>query len=214
MTKSVESPTGRVESAGASARQGAVDRHLRRPTSSLQAPLPAPRRTPGGGGGSPPRRQHRNEATTGLLRGYYEGYYEATTRSTKGLLRGYYKATTRLLGGLPRGYYKATTRLLRGYHHRSRTCTYCALGPFYFIGHPYILFITLITRSCTSIRFAYSPHGSLLDRTPSTLAAARVPPPAPGGSLDGRSRAALTRPRLGLPGYTHRAHTSHRRGDL
>ena len=104
-----------------------------------------------------------------LLRGYYEGYYEATTRSTKGLLRGYYGATTRLLGGLPRGYYKATTRLLRGYHHRSRTCTYCALGPFYFIGHPYILFITLITRSCTSILFAYSPHGSLLDRTPSTL---------------------------------------------
>ena len=63
--------------------------------------------------GSPPRRQHRNEATTGLLRGYYESYYEATT----GLLRGYYVATTRLL----QGYYQATTnqattRLLRGYY--------------------------------------------------------------------------------------------------
>jgi hypothetical protein len=58
--------------------------------------------------GSPPRRQHRNEATTGLLRGYYESYYEATT----GLLRGYYVATTRLL----QGYYQATTRLPLGYY--------------------------------------------------------------------------------------------------
>jgi hypothetical protein len=62
------------------------------------------RRTHGGGGGSPPRGQHRNEATTGLLRGYYESYYEATTR----LLRGYYVATT--------GHYQATTRPLPGYH--------------------------------------------------------------------------------------------------
>jgi hypothetical protein len=61
---------------------------------------------------SPPRRQHRNEATTGLLRGYYaellRGYYGATTR----LLRGYYEATTRLLPG----HYQATTRLLQGYY--------------------------------------------------------------------------------------------------
>ena len=84
---------------------GRVDRHIRRPTSSLQAPLLALCRR-GGGGGSPPRRQHRNEATAGLLRGHYESYYEATTR----LLRGYYEATTRPLPG----YYEATTRLLPG----------------------------------------------------------------------------------------------------
>jgi len=86
---------------------GRVDRHIRRPTSSLQAPLPALCRR-GGGGRSPPRRQHRNEATAGLLRGYYESYYEATTR----LLRGYYEATTRPLPG----HYQATTRLPRGYY--------------------------------------------------------------------------------------------------
>ena len=74
-------------------------------------------------GTSPPRRQHRNEATTGLLRGYYESYYEATTR----LLRGYYAATTRLLPG----HYQATTRLLRGYYqephaHHSASSTAAA----------------------------------------------------------------------------------------
>jgi hypothetical protein len=65
---------------------------------------------------STPRRQHRNEATTGLLRGYYESYYEATTR----LLRGYYAATTRLLLGhyLP-GHYQATTPPLPGYYEAS-----------------------------------------------------------------------------------------------
>jgi hypothetical protein len=102
MTKSVASPTGRVEGVGSSGLPTWWTSH------PLQTSLPTLRRTHGGGGGSPPRRQHRNEATTGLLRGYYESYYEATTR----LLRGYYAATTRLL----RGYYQATTRLLRGYY--------------------------------------------------------------------------------------------------
>ena len=76
----------------------------------LHASLPALRRR-GGGGGSPPRRQHRSEATTGLLRGYYESYcYEATTgyyeaASYQATTR-YYQATTRILPG----YYQATTR--------------------------------------------------------------------------------------------------------
>jgi hypothetical protein len=83
-----------------------MGRHSCRPTPSSIPTGPSP--PPGGGGGSPPRRQHRNEATTGLLRGYYESYYEATTR----LLRGYYAATTRLLPG----HYQATTRLLRCYY--------------------------------------------------------------------------------------------------
>jgi hypothetical protein len=66
---------------------GRVNRRIRRPTSSLQAPyLPALRRR-GGGGGSPPRRQHRSEATTGR-------YYEATTRANATRLL---QATTRLL---------------------------------------------------------------------------------------------------------------------
>ena len=83
-----------------------MGRHSCRPTPSSIPTGPSP--PPRGGGGSPPRRQHRNEATTGLLRGYYESYYEATTR----LQRGYYAATTRLLPG----HYQATTRLLRGYY--------------------------------------------------------------------------------------------------
>ena len=99
MPKSVASPTGRVEGVGSSGLPTWWTSH------PLQTSLPALRRTHGGGGGSPPRRQHRNEATTGLLRGYYESYYEATTR----LLRGYYAATTWLLRG-----YQATTRLLTG----------------------------------------------------------------------------------------------------
>ena len=72
------------------------------------SPPTGPSPPPGGGGGSLPRRQHRNEATTGLLRGYYESYYD----STRLLLRGYYAATTWLL----RGYYETTTRPLPGYH--------------------------------------------------------------------------------------------------
>ena len=84
------------------------------PAHHLQASLPALRRRRGGGG-SPPRRQHRSEATTGLLRGYYEsscyeattGYYEAASyQATTRLLPGYYQATTRILPG----YYQATTR--------------------------------------------------------------------------------------------------------
>jgi hypothetical protein len=98
------SPTGRVEAVGSTATDRWTGTLV--PAHLLQAPLPALRRRRGGGG-SPPRRQHRNEATTGLLRGYYESYYEATTR----LLRGYYAATTRLLPG----HYQATTRLLRIY---------------------------------------------------------------------------------------------------
>ena len=104
MSKSVESPTGRVAGSGSSGLPKGWTRH------PLQTPLPALRRRRGGGG-SPPRRQHRSEATTGLLRGYYESYcYEATTQ-------GYYEAasyqaTTRLLPG----YYQATTRLLPGYY--------------------------------------------------------------------------------------------------
>ena len=82
-----------------------MGRHSCRPTPSSIPTGPSP--PPGGGGGSPPRRQHRNEAPTGLLRGYYKSYYEATTR----LLRGYYVATTTL-----RGYYEATTRPLPGYY--------------------------------------------------------------------------------------------------
>ena len=88
MTKSVESPTGRVESAGASARQGAVDRHLRRPTSSLQAPLTGPSHAA--------RLEaeadlHRVASTAmRLLRGYYEATTRATTRLPRGLLQGYY----------------------------------------------------------------------------------------------------------------------------
>ena len=79
----------------------------------LHASLPALRRRRGGGG-SPPRRQHRSEATTGLLRGYYESYcYEATT--------GYYEAasyqaTTR--------YYQATTRILPGYYQATTLSIY------------------------------------------------------------------------------------------
>ncbi len=102
MTKSVASPTGRVEGVGSSGLPTWWTSH------PLQTSLPTLRRTHGGGGGSPPRRQHRNEATTGLLRGYYESYYEATTR----LLRGYYVATTRPLPG----HYQATTRLPRDYY--------------------------------------------------------------------------------------------------
>jgi hypothetical protein len=112
MPKSVASPTGRVEGVGSSGLPTWWTSH------PLQTSLPALRRTHGGGGGSPPRRQHRNEATTGLLRGYYESYYEATTRLLRGyyvatVLRGYYEreATTRPLPG----YYEATTRLLPGY---------------------------------------------------------------------------------------------------
>ena len=87
------------------------------PAHPLQASLPALRRR-GGGGRSPPRRQHRNEATTGLLRGYYESYYEATT----GLLRGYYV-------WLLRGYYEATTRSRTRAHARHLASSTAAAAP-------------------------------------------------------------------------------------
>ena len=114
---SVESPTGRVEGVGA---RRTTDGPALVPAHPLQQhpnrPFAVTSPPPGGGGGSPPRRQHRNEATTGLLRGYYESYYEATT----GLLRGYYAATTRLL----QGHYQATTRLLQGYYQEPSALSY------------------------------------------------------------------------------------------
>ena len=121
---SVESPAGRVEGVGARrTTDGPALVPAHRPPSIPTGPSPPQRRRriATASPASPPlaspspvvskRRQHRSEATTGLLRGYYESYcYEATTgyyeaASYQATTR-YYQATTRILPG----YYQATTR--------------------------------------------------------------------------------------------------------
>ena len=140
MSKSVESPTGRVAGSGSSGLPKGWTSH------PLHASLPALRRMPAAGvlalallplaplprrptavvaavlvasstptGPSPPQRRRRIATASPAPQ---RGYYGATTRLLRELLlRGYYKATTRLLAiRLLPGYYQATTRPLPGYY--------------------------------------------------------------------------------------------------